>query len=264
MMQEDTVLLNINEKGVATITLNRPEVHNAFDDSVIEKLIENLEIVGRKPEVRVVVLRSNGKSFSAGADLNWMQRMVKLSYDENLKDAGELARMLQILNGLPKPTIALVQGATFGGAVGLVACCDIALASEKASFCLSEVKIALIPATISPYVVEAMGTRAARRYFLTAERFSAQTAKELGLVHDVVLPEQLDESCEQMASHLLKNGPIAIQEAKSLIANVSNRVIDKELIDYSTQLIAKIRVSEEGQEGLNAFLEKRQPQWINE
>ncbi|MBF0236368.1 MAG: enoyl-CoA hydratase/isomerase family protein [SAR324 cluster bacterium] len=258
----ETVLLNISQ-GVATLTLNRPEIHNAFDDLVIHQLVQHLESLAIRKELRLLVLASEGKSFSAGADLNWMRRMKDLSLEENARDASALARLMSLLNGFPLPTIAVVQGAAFGGAVGLVACCDIALASSKASFSLSEVKVGLVPATISPYVLQAIGSRAARRLFLTGERFSAQEALKLGLVHEVVEPDQLGTQKEALIQTLLNNGPEALKTAKNMIFQVANQPINDELIAYTTQLIAQIRISEEGQEGLSAFLEKRSPNWVH-
>jgi methylglutaconyl-CoA hydratase len=260
-MADETVLFAVDNRGVATITLNRPEIHNAFDDLLINRLIEILDAIQADDKVRVLVLRSTGKSFSAGADLNWMRRMVKNTYDENFADSSRLALMLKKLNYLPKPTIALVQGAAFGGAVGLVACCDMAIASDKASFSFSEVKIGLIPATISPYVVAAIGERASRRYFQTAERFDCNEAYRIGLVQRVVTIEELDAACQELIVVLLANSPAAVKKAKDLAFRVSKGVIDQEMIDDTSKRIAEIRVSEEGQEGLTAFLEKRKPRW---
>ncbi len=261
----NTVLLEISAEGVATLTLNRPEVHNAFDDSIIAALIEALEATDRNPEVRVLVLRSNGRNFSAGADLGWMKRMAQNSHQENLEDAGQLARLMEVLNNLSKPTIGLVQGAAYGGAVGLAACCDIVIATEQSQFCLSEVKIGLIPAVISPYVVRALGERLSRRYFLTAEPFSAKIAADAGLVHEVVPhADLLDEACKRFIETLRRNSPQAMNAAKALIFAVSQKPIDPSVIDDTARRIADIRVSEEGQEGLSAFLGKRTPNWIEE
>ncbi|GAA6153751.1 enoyl-CoA hydratase/isomerase family protein [Pseudoteredinibacter isoporae] len=259
---EKTLKIRTDARGVRTISLGRPEIHNAFDDSVIAELSEAFADADQDSNVRVVVLAAEGKSFSAGANLGWMKRMASYSYEENLSDANALADMLRRLNFMSKPTIARVQGAAFGGAVGLVACCDMAVASERASFCLSEVKIGLIPATISPYVIAAMGQRASRRYFLTAERFKALEAKSLGLVSEVVAEEQLDESLNKLINALLSNSPQAVAQAKTLVADVAEREITSELIANTSERIAAIRVSEEGQEGLTAFLEKRQANWI--
>lgn len=261
----NTVLLERSAGGVATLTLNRPEVHNAFDDRIIAALIDALEATDRDPAVRVLVLRSSGRNFSAGADLAWMKRMARNSHQENLEDAGQLARLMEVLNNHSKPTIALVQGAAYGGAVGLAACCDIVIATEQSQFCLSEVKIGLIPAVISPYVVRAIGERLARRYFLTAEPFSAAIARDAGLVHEVVADAALlDDACQRFIAQLRRNSPQAMHAAKALIFAVSQQPIDQSVIDDTARRIADIRVSEEGQEGLSAFLGKRTPNWIEE
>jgi len=257
------VKTHINNRGVATITMLREDVHNAFDDVMIAQLINAFEHTISNDSARVIVLRSLGKSFSAGADLNWMRSMAKKNFQENLEDAGNLATLMQTIATCPKPTLALVQGAAFGGAVGLVACCDIAIATQRASFCLSEVKIGLIPAVISPYVVAAMGQRQAQRYFLTAERFKADKALNMGLIHELVEEDQLDNSAQVIISALLGNSPAAMTQAKELISFVSNQTIDDALIEGTSQRIAAIRVSEEGQEGLSSFLEKRSPNWLN-
>ncbi len=257
------VLLDIDSRGVATLSLNCPEVHNAFDDSMIDALITHLAQIEENSAVRVLVLRSNGKNFSAGANLNWMRRMAENSLQENLEDAGQLALLMQRLNDLSKPSIALVQGAAYGGAVGLAACCDMVIAVENGLFCLSEVKIGLIPAVISPYVVRAMGERQSRRYFLTAEAFSATQAQQFGLVHEVVADlAALDTLKDHLIATLLKNSPQGVAAAKDLIYAVSSKVIDQAVIDDTARRIADIRVSREGQEGLSAFLNKRKPNWI--
>ena len=261
-MSEQSVSVAIDERGVATLTMNRPQVHNAFDDRLIAGLTHELRELEHNVRVRVVVLTAEGKSFSAGADLNWMQRMAKYSEADNIRDAVALANLMRVLDTMSKPTVARVQGAAFGGGVGLVACCDIACASSAAVFCLSEVRLGLIPAVISPYVIAAMGQRNARRYFLTAERFDAQEALRIGLVHTVVEPAQLDATLMQMIDELLKGGPHAIAEAKDLIASVANRPVDQALAEDTAARIARIRVSAEGQEGTNAFLEKRAPGWL--
>ena len=255
------VITEIDDLGVARITLNNPDKHNAFDDQIIGQLTEAFVAIASNSDVRVMVLGSEGKSFSAGADLEWMKRMASYSYEENLRDASALALMLKTLNQMPQPTIARVQGAAFGGAVGLVSCCDMAVAATNASFSLSEVKIGLVPATISPYVIAAIGERWARRYFLTAERFDAQRAMQIGLVNEAVNAEQLDQQINSLIEALLVNGPEAVMAAKQLVFDVSGKPIDQNLIDHSCEVIAAIRVSEQGQEGLNAFLEKRKPHW---
>ena len=258
----DKVITDIDDLGVAQVRLNNPDKHNAFDDQMIGQLTEAFIAIADNSNVRAMVLGSEGKSFSAGADLEWMKRMASYSYDENLRDASALALMLKTLNEIPQPTIARVQGPAFGGAVGLVSCCDMAVAASAASFSLSEVKIGLVPATISPYVIAAIGQRAARRYFVTAERFDAHRALQLGLVNEVVDAEQLDQEIDRLINTLLANGPEAVTGAKQLVFDVAGKPIDQQLIDATCETIAAIRVSEQGQEGLQAFLERRKPQWI--
>jgi methylglutaconyl-CoA hydratase len=262
-MTDSAVITNIGDRGVATVVLSRPEKHNAFDDAVIAALDHTFTSLADNDEVRVVVLASEGKSFSAGADLAWMQRMAGYSREENLADARALATMLKTLNNLPQPTIARVQGAAYGGAVGLVSCCDIAVGSAKARFCLSEVKIGLAPATISPYVIAAMGQRAARRYFTTAEVISAEEAKSLGLLSELVGVDELDTAVNAHIDILLANGPRAVREAKRLVLDYADQPIDDALIEDSCTRIAEIRVSDEGQSGLQAFLEKKPAAWSN-
>jgi len=257
----ETVLFDVNAQGVATVTLNNPDKHNAFDDTIIRTLTTIFNDIAQRDDIRVMVLASTGKSFSAGADLGWMKRMASYSYEDNLKDANALANMLKALNFLPQPSIAKIQGAAFGGAVGLASCCDIVIAANKASFCLSEVKLGLIPATISPYVVNAMGLKACRRYFQTAERFFADKAQQLGLVDDVVELEQLDNEVKKMISTLLNNAPLAVRAAKQLAFDVAYQTIDETLLADTSERIARLRVSDEGQEGLGAFFEKRTPAW---
>jgi methylglutaconyl-CoA hydratase len=259
--QSATVKTDIDARGVATVSINRAEKHNAFDDAIIAELDAAFASLAADSSVRVVILRSSGRSFSAGADLAWMQRMASYSVEENLADARALAEMLRKLNQLPQPTIARVQGAAYGGAVGLVSCCDMAVGSEHAKFCLSEVKIGLIPATISPYVIAAIGQRAARRYFVTAEVFDAEAALHLGLLSDMVAADELDAGVENRIQQLLQNGPLAIMAGKRLARDMAQPCINAELIEESCRRIADIRVSEEGQQGLQAFLEKRAPAW---
>ena len=259
-MSQDTLQTEINQ-GVGTIRMNRPDVHNAFDDVLIATLSAELRRLDVLPEARVIVLGASGKSFSAGADLNWMRRMAKYSQEENLRDGMALAGLMRTLNGMRKPTIARVQGAAFGGGVGLVACCDIAIASTEAVFSLSEVRLGLIPSVISPYVIAAIGEREARRYFLTAERFDAVEARRIGLVHEVVSTDALDATVANMTAHLLKGGPQALAAAKKLIVDVSRRPMDDALLTETARRIAAIRVEAEGQEGLAAFFDKRPPAW---
>lgn len=261
-MTVPTLSISIAQGGVATLTMNRPDVHNAFDDSFIAELTRAFRSLDEHPGVRVVVLAANGRSFSAGADLNWMKRMAQYSEAENLRDALHLAELMRTLDRMRKPTIARVQGAAFGGGVGLVAACDMAVAAREAQFSLSEVRLGLIPAVISPYVVQAIGARAARRYFLTAERFGADEAQRLGLVTEVVDAGSLDSAVEGLVAHLVKGGPHAIAAAKDLIRAVADQPLDTPLIEDTARRIAATRAGGEGREGIAAFLEKRAPSWL--
>ena len=257
----DGLTLQTDARGVATLTLNRPEKHNAFDDRMITDLLQALDNIGKDKSVRVLVLRAAGKSFCAGADLDWMRRMADYDFAQNLADARRLAQLMYRLNRLHKPVIARVQGASYGGGVGLIACCDIAIASDNAIFSLSEVRLGLIPSVISPYLIAAIGSRAARRYFLSGERFDAARALQLSLVHEVVEPESLDARLEQCIDALLNSGPCAQAAAKELIGQVQGRAIDESLIEETARRIAEVRASDEAREGLTAFLEKRKPDW---
>jgi len=250
------------DAGVTTVTLNRPEVRNAFNDEVIAEMTAVFSELGERSEVRCVVLAGNGPAFCAGADLNWMKRMAGYTHDENLADAAALANMLRVLYRCPKPTIARVQGDVYAGGTGLVAACDIAVSLDTAQYCLSEVKLGLIPATISPYVIRAMGARAAHRYFLTAERFSAAEALRIGFVHEVVPADRLDAKVAELAQALVQAGPAAVKACKELVQHVGGRDITQLLIDRTVQNIADIRVSDEGREGIQAFLGKRKPGWL--
>lgn len=247
---------------IVMLILNRPEVHNAIDDELIELMISALETIQKDDEIRVVILKANGKSFSAGADVNWMQKMLNYTKEENLNDSQRLATLMNKLYHLNKPTIALVQGAAFGGALGLIACCDIAIAADIATFCLSEVKLGLIPAVISPYVIQAIGVKGFSRYAITAEVFDAATAKELGLINEVVISTtELTHKAEEIITAILKNSPKAIAAVKSLLHTVHQKPLDETMIQYTAEQIAAIRISNEAQEGLMAFLEKRKPKW---
>jgi methylglutaconyl-CoA hydratase len=260
MSDNEFVLLDITD-GIARVTLNRPDKFNAFDDAIIATLSGIFDQLAADDNVRAMVLAGNGKHFSAGGDLKWMQRMAEYSFEDNLTDAQALAGMLKKLNDMPKPTIARVNGVAFAGAVGLVSCCDMVVAEEKSAFCISEVKIGLIPATIAPYVIDAIGARAARRYFQTAERFSVQKAQQLGLVSEIVPADELDAAVDALLNTVLANSPQALSEAKRLIRDVAYREKTEALINDTSERIAAIRVSEEGQEGLTAFFEKRAPRW---
>jgi methylglutaconyl-CoA hydratase len=256
--------LAIERQGpVAYITMNRPDRHNAFDDVLIAELTEALRSMEAEDGIRAVVLSGAGKSFSAGADLNWMKRMAGFSIDENRRDAMGMATLMRTLAHLRKPTLARVHGAAYGGGVGLVACCDIAVAAQSASFSLTEAKLGLIPAVISPYVIAAIGERAARRYFLTAERFDAAEAWRLGLVHELAGDAgSLDERIGEIVDAILACSPAAQREAKDLIRAVASRPVTSELIQDTAERIAKIRASPEGREGVAAFLEKRRASWV--
>lgn len=261
-MSNATILREVDERGVASLILNRPQVHNAFNDELIARIDETLDELAADHRVRVVKVMGRGKSFSAGADLNWMRRMAGYSEQENRSDALKVARMLNKLATLRCPTVALVHGNAFGGGVGLIACCDIAVAVDGARLALSEVKLGLIPATISPYVIEAIGARQARRLFLTAERFDAAAALEYGLVHAVSPADRLQETADVFISQLLENGPEAMAASKSLVAAVAHRPIDEQVGAETAERIARQRASDEGREGIAAFLEKRAPGWV--
>ncbi len=251
------------DAGVGIVTLNRPERHNAFDDTMIAELAEVMFSMASDPAVRVVVISGIGKSFCAGADLNWMQRAAGYGFEENRRDAGELAEMLRRIADCPKPVIARVQGPAYGGGVGVIAACDMAVATFDARFALTEVKLGLIPAVIGPHVIAAIGERYARRYMLTAERFSAAEAYRIGLIHEMVADEaSLDAAVGEWVEMLLKNGPQALAECKALIRAIAGRPYGAKAIDYTVESIARVRVSPEGQEGLSAFLQKRKPNWM--
>ncbi|EPJ44056.1 MAG: enoyl-CoA hydratase/isomerase [Osedax symbiont Rs2] len=263
-MSQTNVLLELADNGIATLCLNRPHVRNAFDDQMIASLIAAIESVEQQPQAKVLVLKANGAHFSAGADLNWMARMASNSAAQNLADAEQLARLMDVLNRFSKPSVAIIQGAAYGGAVGLAACCDMVFADANSTFCLSEVRLGLIPAVISPYVVRAIGERQARRYCISGEPFDAQSAKSLGLVHQVAEnSEDLQQQSQQWLHKLLKNAPLAMAAAKKLVMDVSGQQIEPALIADTAARIARIRASEEGVEGLSAFLQKRSPSWQN-
>lgn len=257
----DVTEIDIDGRGAATLWLNRPEVHNAFDEAVIDALARDLKKLEADPAVRLVVLAGRGKSFCAGADINWMKRQAAQSEADNLRDAGVFADMLRVLNSFRKPTIAAVQGNAFGGGVGLIACCDIAFAVEGALFAVSEVRLGIIPSVIGPYLVAAIGERQARRYALTAERFTAQEAQRIGLVHQICKPEALPITIAQTIDAICACGPKAQETAKEHIRDIANRPIDAGVIAGTAQRIARIRATPEAREGFAAFLEKRKPTW---
>ncbi|WP_026075622.1 enoyl-CoA hydratase/isomerase family protein [Noviherbaspirillum massiliense] len=250
------------EQGMATLTLNRPDVRNAFNETMIAELTQAFRVLGGDVGIRAVVLAARGPAFCAGADLNWMKKMASYTHEENRADAAQLAEMLRTIYACPKPVVAKVQGDCYAGGMGLVAACDITVAMDAAHFCLSEVKLGLIPATISPYVIKAMGENAARRYFLTAERFSAQEAHRIGFVHALAPADGLDETVAGILKTLVANSPNAVKEAKRLVREIGGAPLDDELIADTAQRIADIRASEEGKEGVRAFLEKRKPGWL--
>ena len=263
-MTDEAILSRVDPRGVATITMNRPGVHNAFDDALIDALSQCLRCLNSDDAVRVVVLAAEGKSFSAGADLRWMRRVAGYSREQNLEDARRLAELMKTLSRLERPTIARVQGAAFGGGVGLIACCDIAVAADTAEFSLSEVKLGLIPAVVSPYVTRAMGERHARRYMITGERFDADEARRLGLVHEVVSAEALNARIEFFIEQLLRNGPAAMAATKSLVARVGGGPMDESMVEDTARRIAERRATDEAKEGVAAFLEKRRPRWTGD
>ena len=248
--------------AIATVTLNRPDVRNAFNEEVIAELTAVFNDLGERGDVRCIVLAANGKAFCAGADLNWMRSMADYSHAENLDDAARLAGMLTAIYRCPKPTIARIHGDVYAGGTGLVAACDMAVCVDSAQFCLSEARLGLVPSTISPYVIRAMGARAAHRYFLTAERFDAATALRLGFVHEVVEAGGLDAKVAELTQTLVGNGPVAVQLCKRLVQDVAGHDITPELVDMTVASIADVRVSPEGREGLQSFLQKRKPGWL--
>jgi methylglutaconyl-CoA hydratase len=249
--------------AIARVTLNRPDVRNAFNDTVIGELTAVFEALGRDPSLRAIVLAAEGKAFCAGADLNWMKAMAGYSWAENHADAGRLAHMLWTLYRCPVPVIARVQGDVYAGGVGLVSVCDIVVAAESAGFCLSEAKLGLLPATIGPYVVRALGEQASRRYFVTAERFSAAEAHRLGLVHELAGDaEALDAKVDALVASLLANGPAAVRACKRLVQDVAHAPITETLRDDTARRIADIRASAEGREGVQSFLSKGKPSWL--
>lgn len=261
-MSHRYLTLTVNA-GVATVTLTQPEIRNAFSDEVILEITEAFRVAGERPDVRAIVLAAEGPAFCAGANLNWMRRMADYDRAENLQDAGALAEMLRTIYTCPKPTIARVQGDVYAGGMGLVAACDMAVSSDNAGFCLSEVKIGLVPGTIAPYVLRAMGARAGHRYFLTGERFDAAEALRIGFVHQVVAIDQLDDAVDGLLKALLAAGPDAVRSCKKLVLDVAEREINAQLIASTVEVIADIRASDEGKEGVQAFLSKRKPAWLS-
>lgn len=256
-----TIQLQVDHQGIAQLTLNRPEVKNAFNATMIGELIHAINELSINQSIRVIVLASSGNQFSAGADINWMKSIAAKTKEENIEDAERLSTLMEVLYQCPIPTLARIQGAVFGGATGLVACCDIAIASASAKFCFSEVRIGLIPAVISPYVINAIGVRNTNKLFLTAETFDADFARTIGLIHEVCKPDQLDSSVQRMIEVLLDNSPQALRKSKQLTHQAGAASLDQATLDYTVNAIADIRASDEGKEGLHAFLEKRKPAW---
>ena len=247
---------------VATVTLNRPDVRNAFNAALIAEITQTFQELGARSDVRCIVLAANGTAFCAGADLNWMRSMADYTHQQNLADAGCLAAMMQTIYECPKPTVACIQGDVYAGGMGLVAACDMAVSIDTANFCLSEVKLGLVPSTISPYVIRAMGARAAHRYFLTAERFSAAEALRIGFVHEVVAADALNAKVAELSTALRNAGPVAVKLCKKLVQDVAGNDITPELVNMTIASIADVRVSAEGREGVQAFLQKRKPNWL--
>jgi len=260
-MTYETLEIEVRD-GIGRVWLNRPQIRNAFNDTAIAELAKAFTAMGGDPAVRVVVLGGRGSAFSAGGDLNWMKKMAGYTFDENCADALGLAEMLHTIATLPKPTVARVHGPAYAGGMGLVAACDIAVAAEEAEFCLSEVKLGLVPATISPYVLAAIGKRAAHRYFLTAERFSAAEALRIGLVHALAPAAGIDDAVAGICRELLSGGPDAQAASKELIRDVAGAPLAPELLADTARRIATARATSEGQEGVRAFLEKRRPAWL--
>lgn len=255
--------LNIKvEAQRATLTLIRPELRNTFNDEVIAELTQAFTELGQRDDVRAIVLAAEGPAFCAGADLNWMRRMADYDREQNLADAARLAEMLRVIHHCPKPVVARVQGDVYAGGMGLVACCDIAISIDSAHYCLSETRLGLLPATISPYVLRAMGPRAAQRYCLSAERFDAAEALRIGFVHEVVPADQLDARVDAVVKALIHASPAAVRACKRLLQEVAQREIDAALIAQTVEAIADIRSSTEGREGVQSFLQKRQPAWL--
>ncbi len=259
MSDYKTVLLQV-EDAVAKVILNRPEVHNAFNEVMIKELTEIFGRLSKDGNIRVVVLTGEGKSFCAGADLNWMKKVIDFSYEENFDDSLKLAELFYLIYSLPKPTIARVNGSAIGGGTGLVSVCDIVIASEDARFSLSEVKLGLVPACISPYVIRRMGESKAKEFFLTGQTLDAGKALQAGLVNEVVPLKALDGAVDERIKQLVSSGPEALKWCKELLEKVPSMNFDL-ATDYTAEVIAKLRISDEGQEGMNAFLEKRKPKW---
>ena len=255
-------LLVVFSNAVACVTINRPDMRNAFNAELIADITRAFTDIGQRDDVRCIVLAANGTAFCAGADLSWMRSTADYTREQNLADAGRLAAMMRTVYECPKPTIAKIQGDVYAGGTGLVAACDMAVCVDTANFCLSEVKLGLVPSTISPYVLRAMGARAAHRYFLTAERFSAAEALRIGFVHEVVAIDGLDAKVAELSTALVNAGPQAVKLCKKLVQDVAGHDVTPELVNMTVASIADVRVSAEGREGLQSFLQKRKPNWL--
>lgn len=260
-MSDDPLLIDLSTNGILYLTMNRPTVHNAFDDLQIDRLLKALTEARYNSDVRVVVIAGNGKSFSSGGDINYMRRMADNTFDENIADAAKLARLMQSLNFLPKPTIARIHGPAMGGGVGLACCCDYAIGSPAAKFALSEVKLGLAPATIAPYVINSIGEKSARQLFMRGVAVPADEALRLGFLYQLVSENELDETINTLALELLQNSPAGIQAAKGLCLDISQDKITADVINRTVTLLANLRDSDEGKEGLKAFLQRRTPNW---
>ena len=260
-----TILASNSDNGVLTLTMNRADVHNAFNTTMISELTTALIAANESDDVRVVIVTGSGRSFSAGADMNWMRSLVNASQEDNERDALQVAALMRTLNYLSKPTIARINGPAFGGGVGLIAACDITIAVDTALFGLTEARLGLAPAVISPYVIRRIGERFARRYFLTGERFDSRQAQSIGLIQQRVATDDLDNEVESVVNELLKGGPEAVITCKALVYAVAghNEELQKTMDEYTSKVIAGLRIMDEGQEGLAAFLEKRKPSWVD-
>lgn len=261
MMQAQTITVVSDKSGLTTITLNRPDIHNALNSTMIQEFHNALQLLANDVFTRALLLTANGPSFSSGADLHSMRAATSMTKEENLKDAQQLSQLLQTLYVFPKPVLVKVQGPAYGGALGLISCCDIAIASYNAEFCFSETRLGLAPAIISPYVIAAIGKRAAQRYFLTAEIFNAEKACDMGLIHAHTHEDELHQYCNHLLNMLLNNGPHALQKTKQLITQVAKAPYTNTTREFTEHLIADLRCSPEGQEGIEAFLQKRKPIW---
>ncbi len=259
---ENSILFTVDENNIGRLTLNRPDVHNAFNNEMVQRLTDHLRKIHEDPTLRALVIRGNGPSFCAGADLAWMERASKFTEEENFEDARLLSLMMYFLDVLPIPTLTYVQGAVLGGGVGMIACSDIVISDPQTLFSFSEVKMGLLPAVISPYILRAIGSRYSRRYFLTGEKFDATTAHQMGLIHEIVDPENQEAAIDNLLRHILSGGPSAVLQAKKLIQQLMPEVTEAQRL-MTIELIAQVRRSEEGLQGIRAFLTKKSPPWVS-